>query len=58
MIFSFSLNNFLNFAKICIKILFFKQSYSLLNTFMRKGKDLEAQKHADPDTVPDPNTGT
>jgi hypothetical protein len=51
----FSLKNLI-FAKFCIKILFCKHYFRLLNTFMRKGKSSE------PDPVPllrliDPETG-
>jgi hypothetical protein len=51
--------------KFCVKILFYKHYFSPFNAFMRKGKDpdpsfdewiriREAQKHAGPDLVPDP----
>jgi hypothetical protein len=58
-------------VKFCVKMLFCRHYFSPLNTFMRKGKDLDpdphlwlmdpawkAQKHADPaypDLVPDPD---
>jgi hypothetical protein len=48
----------LNFLlKFCGKILFYSKYFSPLNTSMRKGRIRirEAQKHADPDLVSDPD---